>query len=121
MLGRENIIRGGFEAQGWSVLEIDGHNFKEIDSALNLAKGGDRPTLIIAKTKIGKGALELEGSSEDSRFSTWRGVNKNRAKDKAGFSKVLRAFLFPCKEWFLKFQDSQDCARLGRKTGGKLT
>jgi len=66
------------------VLEIDGHNFKEIDSALNLAKGGDRPTLIIAKTKIGKGALELEGSSKTHGSPLGEELIK-RAKDKAGF------------------------------------
>jgi len=53
-----------FEAQGWRVLEIDGHNFEEIDKALYSAKSSDRPTLIVADTKIGKGALELEGSSK---------------------------------------------------------
>jgi len=77
-------IKLRFEAQGWSVLEIDGHNFKEIDSALNLAKGGDRPTLIIAKTKIGKGALELEGSSKTHGSPLGEELIK-RAKDKAGF------------------------------------
>jgi len=31
-----------FEAQGWRVLEIDGHNFEEIDKALYSAKSSDR-------------------------------------------------------------------------------
>lgn len=55
-------IKARFLAQKFSVLEIDGHNFKQIDSALNRAKKATKPTLIIAKTKIAKGALELEGS-----------------------------------------------------------
>ncbi|MEN8147911.1 MAG: transketolase [Campylobacterota bacterium] len=55
-------IRGRFEAQNWEVLEIDGHNFDEIDAALNEAKKATRPVLIIANTTIAKGAGELEGS-----------------------------------------------------------
>jgi len=51
-----------FESQGWDVQEIDGHDFKEIDAALTRAKSSDKPSLIIAKTLIAKGAGELEGS-----------------------------------------------------------
>ncbi len=53
-----------FEAQDWNVLQIDGHNYDEIDNAIVNAKSSDRPTIIIAKTTIGKSALGLEGSHE---------------------------------------------------------
>ena len=55
-------IRMRFESQGWDVLEIDGHNFDEIDTALTAAKANTKPTIIIANTIIAKGAGELEGS-----------------------------------------------------------
>ena len=55
-------IRMRFESQTWDVLEIDGHNFDEIDAAITTAKSNTRPTLIIANTIIAKGAGELEGS-----------------------------------------------------------
>ena len=55
-------IRGRFESQEWEVLEIDGHNYDEIDDALTKAKKSDRPVLIIANTIIAKGAGKLEGS-----------------------------------------------------------
>lgn len=55
-------IKARFLAQNFNVIEIDGHNFNQIDSALNKAKSAKKPTIIIAKTKIAKGALELEGS-----------------------------------------------------------
>ena len=55
-------IRMRFESQDWDVLEIDGHDFDEIDTALTTAKANKRPTLIIANTIIAKGAGELEGS-----------------------------------------------------------
>ncbi len=55
-------IRKRFEAQNWEVLEIDGHNFNEIDDAINKAKAATKPVLIIANTVIAKGAGPLEGS-----------------------------------------------------------
>ncbi|MEE8589270.1 MAG: transketolase [Sulfurimonadaceae bacterium] len=55
-------IRGRFESQNWEVLEIDGHNFDEIDAAITEAKAATKPVLIIANTVIAKGAGELEGS-----------------------------------------------------------
>jgi len=55
-------IRGRFESQGWDVLECDGHNFDEIDSAITQAKSNTKPTIIIANTIIAKGAGKLEGS-----------------------------------------------------------
>ena len=51
-----------FESQGWDVLEIDGHNFQEIDAALTTAKSNKKPTIIIANTLIAKGAGKLEGT-----------------------------------------------------------
>jgi len=77
-------IKERFEAQGWSVLEIDGHNFNEIDEALNRAKEATKPTIIISKTKIGKGALELEGSSKTHGAPLGEDLLK-RAKEEAGF------------------------------------
>jgi len=55
-------VKGRFEAQNWNVLEIDGHNYVSIDEALTNAKKATKPTIIIATTKIGRGAGELEGS-----------------------------------------------------------
>lgn len=55
-------IKGRFESQGWMVLECDGHNFNEIDSAISKAKESTKPTIIIANTTIAKGAGKLEGS-----------------------------------------------------------
>ncbi len=55
-------IRKRFESQNWEVIEIDGHNFYEIDGAINDAKAATKPVLIIANTVIAKGAGELEGS-----------------------------------------------------------
>ncbi len=57
----ENIC-GRFNSQGWDVLEVDGHNFDEIDAAMTKAKAASKPCLIIAHTTIAKGAATMEGS-----------------------------------------------------------
>ena len=51
-----------FEAINFDVITIDGHDFDAIDKALTSSRDSDKPTLIIAKTAIGKGAATLEGS-----------------------------------------------------------
>ena len=51
-----------FEAINFDVVTIDGHDFDAINTALTNSRNSDKPTLIIAKTAIGKGAATLEGS-----------------------------------------------------------
>lgn len=57
----ENITER-FSAQGWEVLACDGHDYESINTALVSAINASKPSLIIATTTIGKGALSLEGS-----------------------------------------------------------
>lgn len=48
-------------AFGWKVIEIDGHNLEEIDEAYTAAIDNPNcPTLIVARTKKGKGVADLE-------------------------------------------------------------
>jgi transketolase len=51
-------VRKRFESYGWQVIHgVDGHDVEAVDRALRKAKRErDRPTLICAKTVIGKGA-----------------------------------------------------------------
>lgn len=54
-------VREKYEAFGWHVLEIDGHNLDEILDALHAAKRMKRkPILIIAVTILGKGVSYME-------------------------------------------------------------
>jgi transketolase len=56
---------GRFEAYGWFVQEIDGHNHDEIDAALHHAKEENtKPSLITARTHIAHGAPTLQDSSD---------------------------------------------------------
>ncbi len=54
-----------WKAFGWHVIEIDGHNFKEIKEALNEAETVKyKPTMIVAKTVKGKGVSFMENRAE---------------------------------------------------------
>ena len=52
-----------FRAAGWHVVACDGHDFGSIDAALSEAKADPRPSLIAARTTIGKGAPTKAGTS----------------------------------------------------------
>ncbi len=77
-------IQKRFESQGWDVLEIDGHNFDEIDAAISDAKTKVKPCLIIANTTIAKGADKMEGSHH-SHGAPLGDDEIAAAKTKAGF------------------------------------
>ncbi|WQV66332.1 transketolase [Helicobacter pylori] len=57
-------VKTRFLAQNWEVLECDGHDYQAIHNALEEAKKSPKPTLLIAHTIIGKGAIGLEGSEK---------------------------------------------------------
>ncbi|NWF93434.1 MAG: transketolase [Syntrophaceae bacterium] len=59
----QNVGRN-FESDGWQVIEVDGHQFQEIYSALRQALLSGRPTAIIAHTVMGKGVSFMEGNEE---------------------------------------------------------
>jgi len=78
-------VKERFLAQQWNVMEINGHCFDEIDDAITRAKEGNgKPTIIIAKTIIGRRALELEGSHETHGAPLGDDLIA-RAKERAGF------------------------------------
>lgn len=51
-----------FEAFGWHTVTIDGHDFDDIEAALNEAATIDKPVAIIAKTVKGKGVSYMENA-----------------------------------------------------------
>jgi len=60
-----------FQAFGWRVIEIDGHDFDQIGDAYRLARAGDpngRPTVLLAHTMKGKGLSLAEG------VHTWHSI-----------------------------------------------
>ena len=77
-------VEGRFVAQGWEVKKINGHCYDDIDKALHEAKNATKPTLIIANTIIGKGAMELEGSASTHGAPLGEEII-SQAKAKEGF------------------------------------
>ena len=62
-LSSSEDMAGRFAAAGWHVVACDGHDFTSIDAALAAAKADPRPSLIAARTTIGKGAPTKAGTS----------------------------------------------------------
>jgi transketolase len=53
-----------FEAYGWDVQTIDGHDRNEIERAIERAQKTDTPSLIECKTRIGFGSPNKEGTAD---------------------------------------------------------
>ena len=56
-------IKSRFLSYGWEVLEIDGHDFGQIEFSIKHAKTSDKPSLIVCKTVIGKNIASKENTS----------------------------------------------------------
>jgi len=60
-----------YRAWGWNVIEIVGNDVEQIRGALTIAKATKgKPTLIIGKTIMGKGALKADGTSYERNCKT---------------------------------------------------
>lgn len=60
-----------FEAFNWHVITIDGHDFDQIEKAVNDAEKIDKPVCIVANTTKGKGVSFMENSC------AWHGTAPN--------------------------------------------
>lgn len=60
-----------YKSWGWNVITINGNDVDEIRKALTLAnQETERPTLIIGKTIMAKGAVQADGTSYEGDFRT---------------------------------------------------
>ncbi len=112
-------IRGRFESQGWTVLEINGHDYTEIENAFSEAVSGKsgKPTLIIAKTKIAKGAATLEGSHHTHGAPLGEEEIK-ASKSAAGFDAEAK-FNIP-EDVLLRFRCAKEKGELEEKLWNKM-
>ena len=55
-----------FESLNWDTVTIDGHDLAAVKAALDTAKSSDngKPTVIVAKTEIGRGIPEVAGTAK---------------------------------------------------------
>ena len=76
-----------YEAWGWKVITIDGHNHEQIRKALdNANKESEKPTLIIGKTIMGKGCVTATGGMYEGECELH---GKPIGDTKADFTKTL--------------------------------
>jgi transketolase len=86
----ENVMPLGdlgkkYEQFGWHVEEVDGHNFEDINNAINRSKAVyDKPSVIIARTIPGRGVNMFE------RDYRWHGYDPNGAKAIEDYNQALR-------------------------------
>ncbi len=65
-------LKDKYEAFGWAVIEIDGHDFEQIiDSFEKVKHNYDKPTMILARTIPGKGVSFMENDYK------WHGAPPN--------------------------------------------
>ncbi|MGH1601486.1 transketolase [Campylobacter majalis] len=105
-------VKARFEAQGFEVATIDGHNYDEIEFALSQAKEKEKPYLIIANTTIAKGANKLEGSHHSHGAPLGEDVIKE-AKIQAGFNPDAKFFI--PEDVLLRFRVALEKGELSEK------
>ncbi len=76
-------LRGKWEAFGWHVIEVDGHNIESVIDAASMARAiTNRPSVIIAHTIPGKGVDFMEYDYK------WHGIAPNSDQAKEALKKL---------------------------------
>ena len=79
-----NPINKKMESFGWNVIEIDGHDYREIEFALEESQKQVGPTAIICKTIKSKGVSFMENKAE------WHGTPPNVEEYNIAISELNR-------------------------------
>ncbi len=78
-------LKQKWQAFGWEVLEMDGHNIEEMQATMAKAKeltGNGKPIMIIMKTEMGQGVDYMMGSHK------WHGVAPNPEQLEAALAQL---------------------------------
>ncbi len=73
-----------WQAFGWTVIEIDGHDFEQINKALDQAEATVGPVIIVAHTVKGKGVSFMENDPE------WHGKSPKPTEAVTAIREILR-------------------------------
>ena len=77
------FLKERYEAFGWHVIDIDGHNLEQIIEACQTAKSiHKQPTVILARTTKGKGVSFMENKVE------WHGKAPNKEQAEAALKEL---------------------------------
>ncbi|MGN1013407.1 MAG: transketolase [Clostridia bacterium] len=77
-------LKEKFESFGWYVQEINGHDFKQILSAIDNTEKSEKPNMIIAKTVKGKGVSFMENKAG------WHGKAPNEEEYKMALEELSK-------------------------------
>ena len=77
-------LKEKFESFGWYVQEINGHDFKQILSAIDNTEKSEKPNMIIAKTVKGKGVSFMENKAG------WHGKAPNEEEYKIALEELSK-------------------------------
>jgi transketolase len=111
-------IKQRFEAQGWKVYRIDGHDYNEIDLVLSEIEAEQtKPSLIIARTIIAKGSATMEGDPHTHGAPLGEEEIK-KSKVKAGFD-PNEHFIIP-EDVLLRFRCAVEKGELYEREWNKL-
>ena len=95
-----------YEAWGWSVVTIDGNDADQIRLAITAAKAEKkRPTLIIGKTKMGKGAVTADNTKFEGKCSTH---GQPLSKSGASYEETIKNLGGDPTEPFVIFDDVKE-------------
>ena len=101
-----------YRAWNWNVIEINGNDVQEIRQALNAAlEENDRPTLIIGKTVMGKGALKADGSSYEHSIKTHGAPLGDGA-----FANTIRILMATLRIRLLSLTMLKNCTKIAEMT-----
>lgn len=79
-------LKDKWESFGWHVQEVNGHDFEELDAALELAKSvNDKPSMLIAVTVPGKGVRAFERRPE------WHGKPPSKEEGEMALNELQHA------------------------------
>ncbi|MBQ8307313.1 MAG: transketolase, partial [Alistipes sp.] len=99
-------VEAKYRAWNWNVIRVDGHNVDEIRAALKAAQQEqERPTLIIGRTIMGKGAVGPQGENFENKVST-HGQPLTAAG--ADFQKTVENLKGNVEDPFAIFPESQE-------------
>ncbi|MFM7662222.1 MAG: transketolase [Bacteroidota bacterium] len=82
-------LEAKWQAFGWEVLKMDGHNFDSIRKIMQRAQsliGNGKPIVIIMKTEMGQGVDYMMGSHK------WHGVAPNEEQLKLALNQLTETF-----------------------------
>lgn len=95
-----------YEAWGWKVITIDGHDHAQIRAALDAANmETEKPTLIIGKTIMGKGCVDASGNSYEGQCELH---GKPIGETKADYEKTMRHLKANPEDPFAIYADVAD-------------